>query len=199
MLKQVLFHIAKAPCMGKFIGIAFRYFCWAIPVKKIYNSKDVAAFYHPKPSYNNHIVIVPKRAITNLQQLASDGFQEYLVKLWEAVKKIYAAHPEYQNSFVLVANGGRRQEVSQVHFHMFTNHDVVNGDWEIHTEIPAASSGQITNEYFKNIMQSIDLLDKVFYIVKKGYSLVYQYEKKTGDIDVPTFHIIAGKKGETIR
>lgn len=199
MLKQVLFHIAKAPCMGKFVGIAFQNFCRAIPVKKIYNSKDVVAFYHPKPSYQNHIVIVPKRAITNLQQLTSEGFQEYFVKLWRTVKKIYAAHPEYQDSFVLVANGGRRQEVSQVHFHMFTNHDVVNADWEVHIEIPPVSRGQITNEYCKVIMQSIDLLDMEFNIVKKGYSLVYQYDKQTSNFDIPTFHIIAGRKGETIK
>ena len=129
MLKQALFYIAKSPFMGKFIGLAFQYFSLAIPVKKVYRSKDIVAFYHPKPSYKNHIVIVPKRAIANLQQMASEEFQEYFVKLWMAVKEIYTAHPEYQGSFVLVVNGGRRQEISQVHFHMFTNHDVVNADY----------------------------------------------------------------------
>lgn len=87
MLKQALLHIAKAPFMGKVIGIAFRYFSRAIPVKKLYNSKDIVAFYHPKPSYKNHIVIVPKRAIANLQQLASEEFQEYFVMLLRTVKK----------------------------------------------------------------------------------------------------------------
>ena len=199
MLKQALFHMAKAPFMGKVIGIAFRYFSWAIPGKKLYNSRDVISFYHPKPSYKNHILIVPKKAITNLQQLASDKFQEYFVKLWNAAWNIYATHSEYQDSFVLVANGGRRQEVSQVHFHMFTDYDVVNAKWEFHRVIPAAESGQITNEYCKDILQNIELLNKEFSIVKKGYSLVYQYEKKKGDTAIPTFHIIAGKKGERIK
>ncbi len=199
MLKQALFHMAKAPFMGKVIGIAFRYFSWAIPVKKLYNSRDVISFYHPKPSYKNHILIVPKKAITNLQQLASDKFQEYFVKLWNAAWNIYATHSEYRNSFVLISNGGRRQEVSQVHFHMFTNHDVVNADWEIHAEIPVVSSEQITKEYFKDIMQRINWLDTEFDIVKKGYSLVYQYDKQTSNLDIPTFHIIAGKKGERIK
>ena len=194
MLKQALFHIAKAPFMGRIIEFAFRYFCRAIPVKKLYNSKDSIAFYHPKPSYKNHIVIVPKRAIANLQQLASEEFQEYFVMLLRTVKKIYAAHPEYRDSFVLVANGGRRQEVSQVHFHMFTDYDVVNAKWEIHRVIPAAVSGQITKEYFKDIMCTIDLLDKEFDIVKKGYSLVYQYEKRANSNNNPAFHIVAGKK-----
>ncbi len=194
MLKQALLHIAKVPFMGKAIGTIFRYFWWVIPVKKVYNSKDSIAFYHPKPSYKNHIVIVPKRAIANLQQLASEEFQEYFVMLLRTVKKIYAAYPEYQDSFVLVANGGRRQEVSQVHFHMFTDYDVVNAKWEFHRVIPAAESGQITNEYCKDILQNIELLNKEFSIVKKGYSLVYQYEKQTGSNNTPAFHIVAGKK-----
>ena len=194
MLKQAVLHIAKVPFMGKAIGTIFRYFWWVIPVKKIYNSKDSIAFYHPKPSYKNHIVIVPKRAIANLQQLASEEFQEYFVMLLGTVKKIYAAHSEYRDSFVLVANGGKRQEVSQVHFHMFTNHDVVNVDWEIRSEIPVVSSEQITKEYFKDIMQRINWLDTEFDIVKKGYSLVYQHEKQTGNNNTPAFHIVAGKK-----
>ncbi|MBO5178436.1 MAG: HIT domain-containing protein [Lachnospiraceae bacterium] len=194
MLKQAVLHIAKVPFMGKAIGTIFRYFWWVIPVKKVYNSKDSIAFYHPKPSYKNHIVIVPKRAIANLQQLASEEFQEYFVMLLRTVKKIYAAHPEYRDSFVLVANGGKRQEVSQVHFHMFTDYDVVNAKWEFHRVIPAAESGQITNEYCKDILQNIELLNKEFSIVKKGYSLVYQYEKKTGDTAISAFHIVAGKK-----
>ncbi len=199
MLKQALFNIAKFPFMGRFIGLSFQYFSLVIPVKKVYSSKDIVAFYHPKPSYKNHIVIVPKRAIANLQQLASEEFQEYFVKLWKAVKEIYTAHPEYQDSFVLVVNGGRRQEISQVHFHMFTNHDVVNADWETHTEIPPVSPGFIINEHFKVIMQSIDILDMEFDIVKKGYSLVYQYDKRMNNFDIPTFHIVAGKKGERIK
>ncbi|MBP3578098.1 MAG: HIT family protein [Lachnospiraceae bacterium] len=194
MLKQALLHIAKVPFMGKVIGITFRYFSRAIPVKKLYNSKDIVAFYHPKPSYKNHIVIVPKRAIANLQQLASEEFQEYFVMLLRTVKKIYATYPEYQDSFVLVANGGRRQEVSQVHFHMFTDYDVVNAKWEIRSEIPVVSSEQITKEYFKDIMQRINWLDMEFDIVKKGYSLVYQHEKQTGDNNTLAFHIVAGKK-----
>ena len=194
MLKQALFHIAKAPFMGKVIGIAFRYFSPAIPMKKVYNSKDIVAFCHPKPSYKNHIVLVPKRAVANLQQLASDKLQEYFVKIWEATRYIQNAYPEYRDSFVLVVNGGKRQEVSQVHFHMFTNHDVVNEKWEIHRVIPAVSSRQITTEYFKDIMQQISLMNEEFDIVQKGYSLVYQFEKQKGDIDVPVLHVIAGRK-----
>lgn len=194
MFKKLLFNIAKAPFMSKFIGTAFRYFSWAIPIKKVYNSKDVIAFYHPKPSYENHIIISPKRAIENLQQMSTEGFENYFVQIWNVVKDIHATHPEYRDSFALVANGGKRQKVSQMHFHMFTNHDIVNADWEIHMEVPAVSESQITNVTFRTILQSIDLLDGESDIVKKGYSLIYQYNQRENDMDCPRFHIVSGKK-----
>lgn len=127
MIKKLLFKIAKGFFMGKIVGNAFRYCSWAIPVKKVYNDKEILAFYHPRPSYENHMIISPKRAIKNLQQMKSDCFSKYLVKILEVAKDISEAHSEHADSFVIVANGGKRQEVQQVHFHMFTNHEIVNG------------------------------------------------------------------------
>lgn len=126
MLKKLLFKIAKGPFMGKIVGNVFQHCSWAIPVKKVYSSKEIIAFYHPMPSYENHIIISPKRAVKNLQQMALDSFSRDFVKIWETAKDICVMHPEYNDSFVIVANGGKRQEVQQVHFHMFTNHEIVN-------------------------------------------------------------------------
>ncbi len=175
-VKKLLFKIAKGPFMGNIVGKAFQHCSWAIPVKKVYSSKEIIAFYHPQPSYENHMILSPKRAVKNLQQMGSDSFSKYFVKIWETAKNICVMHPEYNDSFVIVANGGKRQEVQQVHFHMFTNHDIVNeysaqkqaknafysdGDicvlehpnpnWEIHFVIKPVSSSQITgDEEYKN-------------------------------------------------
>ncbi len=132
MLKKLLFKIAKGPFMGKIVGRAFQHCSWAIPVKKVYSSKEILAFYHPHPSYENHMIISPKRAVKNLQQMSLDSYSKYFVKIWEAAKDICEMHSEYSDSFVIVANGGKRQEVQQVHFHMFTNHEIVNeySAWE---------------------------------------------------------------------
>lgn len=54
-------------------------------------------------------------------QISEERFIRYFAKVWEAVKDISAKQPEYHDGFVIVANGGKRQEVQQVHFHMFTN------------------------------------------------------------------------------
>lgn len=171
MLKKLLFKIAKGPLMGKVVGNAFRHCSWAIPVKKVYSSREIIAFYHPQPSYENHMIISPKRAVKNLQQMALDSFSKYFVKICETAEDICVTHPEYHDAFVLVANGGKRQEVQQVHFHMFTNHDIVNEysaqeraenafyrdrdicvlehpnpNWEVHFVIKPVSSSQMAGD-----------------------------------------------------
>lgn len=177
MLKKLLFKIAKGSFMGSIVGKVFQHCSWVLPVKKVYSSKEIIAFCHPRPSYENHIIISPKRAVKNLQQMASDGFSKYFVKIWETAKDICVMHPEYKDSFVLVANGGKRQEVQQVHFHMFTNHGIVNEysaqeqaesvfysdrdicilehpdpDWEVHFVIkPVSASRMAGNEEYKDM------------------------------------------------
>lgn len=194
-------------------------------MKKVYSSKEIIAFYHPMPSYENHIIISPKRSVKNLQQMALDSFSRDFVKVWETAKDICVMHPEYNDSFVIVANGGKRQEVQQVHFHMFTNHEIVNEyfaqeqvenvfysdraicvlehpnpNWEVHFVIKPISSFQMARNdeykdtYFRSILHSIDLLNVEFNIVQRGYSLVYQYNKKKNDNEYPVFHIVSGKK-----
>ncbi len=181
-VKKLLFKIAKGPFMGKIVGKAFQHCSWAIPVKKVYNSKEIIAFYHPQPSYKNHMILSPKRAVKNLQEMASDRFSKYFVKIWDTAKEICVMHPEYHDSFVIVANGGKRQEVQQVHFHMFTNHDIVNDysaqmqaenafysdrdicvlehpnpNWEVHFVIQPVSASQIAGagEYKDTYFRSI--------------------------------------------
>lgn len=220
MLQRLLFQIAKGPLMGFLVGIAFRYCCWAIPVKKVYQSKEIIAFRHPQPSYENHVILSPRKVIKDLRQLASDHNSSLFLKTWEAVKRLCETHPAYHDAFVLVANGGKRQEVQQVHFHLFTNgamvHDYAvrakdenvlyqdqeicvikhpNPNWEFHfvvTPSIRASEGH-QDTYIKNLLRSIDQLNASFHIVQKGYSLVCQHKKKN-DMEHPVFHIVSGKK-----
>lgn len=214
MLKKLLFQIAKSPLMGAFVGNAFRFLSSFIPVERAFSSEKVIAFYHPQPCYKNHLLLSPKKAIRNLQALASDV--SYFETVFQAAQHLSATLPQYHNSFTLVANGGKRQEVQQVHFHMFTDHEMVNvcniqepasngfyrdknisilphpsPDWEIHFVLQPST--EHPQDYFKSVLQSINQLNAEYGIVSKGYSLVYQHIANTADA-YPVFHIISGKK-----
>lgn len=220
MLKSLLFKAAKSPIMGRAVGKAFQHFSWAIPVKKVYKDNKIIAFHHPKPTYENHLIITPKKAIGNLQQMAQDSLYGYFSEVLACAKCISENHTEYSEEFTLVANGGRKQEVQQVHFHMFTNHKFVNDDtkqhneslfadesvcvfeypqhdWEYHYVIAPSqvtNSEEFKSRYYKNVLRSIDLLDEKFSIVQRGYSLVYQYSERAAKALCPVFHLVSGQR-----
>lgn len=47
------------------ISLGFTYMSFAIPVERLHETLTLLAFYHPKPSYAVHILLVPKRSIPN--------------------------------------------------------------------------------------------------------------------------------------
>lgn len=224
MIKEQLFQIAKAPAMGKMVGIAFRYFSWAIPVKKLGNHKDVIAFRHPKPSYENHVILSPRRAIRDLLTLAQEPCTRYFVALWNAVTGIRETQSAYRNAYTLVANGGKRQEVQQVHFHLFTDHRMVketpsqatNGpvidqddqicilkhpqpDWEIHYVIRPVAPFEETGACKDKPAYLAGVLRCIDVLDAKA-SIVEKgyslvYQYRRQDKEVcPVFHVVAGKK-----
>lgn len=220
MLQRLLFRIAKGPMIGRFVGYTFQYATWAIPVKKVYLSKDVIAFHHPQPAYESHVILSPRRAVRDLCQLASDGLSPLFMRIWEATKTLHVTDAAYRDAFVLVANGGKRQEVQQVHFHMFTNHAMVNEyagqgqaestlyrdqdicvlahpnpNWALHfVLVPIAAGKADQDRYFQSVLRSIDRLNEEYHIVPKGYSLIYQYKKQKNDMELPIFHIVSGTR-----
>lgn len=213
-LKALLFRIAKSPFMGAFVGNAFRFLPWAIPVKKVFFSRETLAFQHPQPCYKNHLILSPRKAVRNLPGMASNA--SCFEAIFQAAQRLSATLPPYHDSFTLVANGGKRQEVQQVHFHMFTDYAMVNAftaqeppenclcpdedicvfphpnpNWAFHFIIqPSTDHPQA---YFKSVLQCIDRLNAEYDIVSKGYSLVYQHTANTTDV-LPVFHIVSGKK-----
>lgn len=210
-MKRLLFRLAKAPWMGTAVGLAFRYCAWAIPVKKVFCSREVLAFAHPKPAYPNHVIISPRRPVQTLLHMAA-GHAGDFIEVWEAAQAIRAERPVYHDGFTLVANGGKRQEVQQVHFHMFTDHIMVDActgqagsmvfrdDDVCVTEHPQSRqachlmiqpAGQPTAAYFKGVLRYLAALDSRCGLVQRGYSLVCQQK---GDSAYPVFHILAGNR-----
>lgn len=216
MIRKMLFRLAKSSWMGKVVGLAFQYASWAIPVKRILPNKDVFVFAHPQPCYENHVILSPKRPIRNLQQMSAPALSGYFEKIWTAAMEVWEKSPELYGSFKLVANGGKRQEVQQVHFHLFTKHAAANAcaddaqdetifcqnesicvfepphpEWEVHFGLKPVQANQ--SAYFRSVLQTVELLDDQFKIVEKGYSIVYQHSPQQHR-EMPVFHITSGSK-----
>jgi len=82
-----------------------------LPVKKILITREFAAVRHPVPSYPDHILIVPRKIARNVFCLNGSDIRGAI----ETAKKIVKNRGRY----ILLINGGDRQDVMQAHFHLF--------------------------------------------------------------------------------
>ncbi len=206
--------------MGRLVGWGFQHASGVLPVQKVFQDKEVLAFRHPRPCYEGHVLIIPRRALRDLMLLSQEP--AYFRNIWEAAKALHAARPEYRDAFVLLANGGPRQDVGQVHFHLFTGRRIVTRydpfsggrvlfrdqdvcvlahpapDQEVHAVIVPAAPAAETGAYLRGVLRALHQLDTSFGIVQKGYSLVYQYDRAHDSPEEPIFHLISGKKANSI-
>ena len=110
---KFLFRISRLKIMGTFVGFILTYFPYVVPVKKIMQNRKAVSFKHPSPTYENHILIIPRKIAHTVFCLSDEDF----LAIMEMAIKI---HEDSIDDFVLLINGGKRQDVMQAHFHLFT-------------------------------------------------------------------------------
>ena len=104
------------------IGWMFAHMSFAIPVKRLRETKTLLAFYHPRPAYPFHVLLVPKKAVISLKDFDPTD-TSFLTDLYSTVQNIVSEFrlPAYR----LIINGGEYQDFPQLHFHLISN--VVQG------------------------------------------------------------------------
>jgi|SRR3989344_2601473 len=116
-LSKKLFSLAKTSIGDLIVGIAFGKFSKFLPVKRIMETDTVIAFWHPKPFWEQHILIVPKKGIKNLTSLKETDIH-YLNEVFQVANKIIKDLGWEKDDYSLICNGGSRQKVNQLHFHL---------------------------------------------------------------------------------
>lgn len=116
-MSRKLFALAKTPLGDLIVGIAFGKLSSLLPVKKVKETDKVLAFWHPKPYWEKHILIVPKKAIKKITSLTNEDY-EYMNEAFVVAKEIVEELRWEKEGYSLLVNGGKRQEVNQLHFHL---------------------------------------------------------------------------------
>ena len=106
------------------LGWIFAHMSFLIPVKRLYETETMLAFYHPQPSYAVHILLVPKKAVANLMELdPSDDI--FLADLYRITQKLVSEMNLAEVGYRLLVNGGEYQDVPQLHFHLISGNQMV--------------------------------------------------------------------------
>jgi len=118
MIRRWLFQAARSRFAGFFIGNAFAYLTPIMPVQKQYENKQVVAFRHPVPFWQPHTLIVPKKKIASFLDLSLEQapHQEMAVAIFQAAQNV--AQQMGLREYTVLVNGGRYQDVPQLHFHL---------------------------------------------------------------------------------
>ena len=112
-----LFALAKTPIGDLIIGIAFGKLSKLLPIKRVKETSMVIAFWHPKPFWERHILIVPKKAIKKITTLEEEDL-DYVSEVYKVAKEIVEELKLEKDGYTILTNGGNRQEVNQLHFHL---------------------------------------------------------------------------------
>ena len=93
------------------------YMSFAIPVKRLRETKTLLAFHHPQPSHPAHILLMPKRPYSTLLDVPPDA-AGFLHDLIETVQSLVREFSLEQGGCSLITNGGAYQDVPHLHFHL---------------------------------------------------------------------------------
>jgi histidine triad (HIT) family protein len=94
-----------------------------IPVKRLYETPLVFAFFHPQPAYVTHILIVPKAGIKNLTELPLEN-AKMLQDIFEVAQNLIKRFELEEKGYRLICNGGTNQDIPQLHFHLISDEPV---------------------------------------------------------------------------
>ena len=104
--------------LAPLIGWIFAHLSFAIPVRRLRETETLMAFYHPKPAYPFHVLLVPKKAVLSLTEFDPTE-TVFLSDLYSTVQTLV---DEFQlPAYRLIVNGGEYQDFPQLHFHLISN------------------------------------------------------------------------------
>lgn len=120
-LARGLFRAARAPVlrglMRWIVGGVFQSMSWILPVDRLRETATLIAFYHPRPSYPFHVLIVPKRDLGDIRDLTT-AQADFMADLFQTAQSLVDEFGLEAVGYRLITNGGRYQDVPHLHFHL---------------------------------------------------------------------------------
>jgi len=88
------------------------------PVQVVTETENVLAFYHTRPFFEAHIVVVPKRHVASLLTL-KESDRDLLIELFETIKKVALQLNVEKGATRVLTNLGNYQDSKHLHFHIY--------------------------------------------------------------------------------
>lgn len=97
-----------------------------LPLEYVAQTDHAIAIKHPRAGWPGHVVITPttpcRGLLSQREPLVNRGFHMWQIYL--LARDVAANQPEEERGRMLIINGGRRQEIGQMHGHLTPSLDV---------------------------------------------------------------------------
>ena len=164
-LRKVLFFIARIKIMGVFVGFVIAHFPSLLPVTNVAVNKNAVSFNHPVPSYKNHMLIIPRKIVENIFHLTGSDF----IYVLQMAAEICASR---DSDYVLLINGGRRQDVMQAHFHLFEDESI-----KIISDKHCVAAALISDKHFWDYFaDSLYQLLNDHNVTTEAFSVIFKFD-----------------------
>jgi histidine triad (HIT) family protein len=88
-----------------------------IEVKKVKETENVLAYYHTRPHWPIHIVVIPKRHIPSLLHL-EDSDDQIILELLDVIREVATMVKAEHGAARVLTNLGSYQDSKHLHFHI---------------------------------------------------------------------------------
>lgn len=86
-------------------------------IEKILETENVLAYFHTKPFWETHIVVIPKKHISSLLSLEKEDEMLFL-ELFTVIRQIASKIVVEKGAARILTNLGKYQESKHLHFHI---------------------------------------------------------------------------------
>lgn len=87
------------------------------PVKTVFETNNVLAFYHTRPFYEEHIVVIPKKHIPSIITVQQDEM-DIMVEIFDIIKKVAIQMNSQFGACTVSTNIGEYQTTKHMHWHV---------------------------------------------------------------------------------
>lgn len=146
-IRQLLFKVARSPFSSYFIGFAFEHLTPLMPLNVQGADEFAIAFHHPKPYWETHYLVVPKKRVPSFAalNLQDDRIVNFVVHIFTLSQQLAAE--KSLSDYTLLVNGGHYQDVPQIHFHLFQGKSKDGMTWGQETYEPALHDAEIADHF----------------------------------------------------
>jgi histidine triad (HIT) family protein len=95
-------------------------FSGKVKVDIVKETDNVLAFYHTKPGWTTHIVIVPKQHILSLMEAEPELIKE----IFTVAQSIIREQKLNESNYKIIVNGGSFQDSQHLHFHLVSGEKI---------------------------------------------------------------------------